>query len=136
MKKKFTVEIGDNQWPVVTFEGDYITKKELDLCQRALRKEQRKIIKAYRTRKIIAEHEAKKGKVSNGKANSDTTKQSTGAQSKDAGTTNAGKAAEGATGASKPSSGTAEKGNVRSNGSNPSVANGPAGKVPSAGGSK
>lgn len=131
--KKFTVELGDNQWPVVTFEGNYITKKELDLCERALRKEQRKIIKAFRKRKIIEEYNAKKDEVSNGEASSNDTEQSSGSKTEDAGTTSAGKAAAGA---GNSSSGADEKGHVRSTGSSPGVASGSAGKVSSAVGRK
>ncbi len=62
--RKFIVSISDNQHPIVTFEGDYINKRELDLCIRALKKKQREIIRTYRRSQIIAEHEAsKKGQV-------------------------------------------------------------------------
>ncbi len=62
--RKFIVLLSDNQHPIVTFEGDYINKRELDLCIRALKKKQREIIREYRKKKIIAEHEAsKKGQV-------------------------------------------------------------------------
>ena len=58
--RKFIVSLSDNQHPIVTFEGDYINKRELDLCIRALKKKQREIIRTYRRTQIIAEHEAKK----------------------------------------------------------------------------
>ncbi len=62
--RKFIVSLSDNQHPIVTFEGDYINKRELDLCIRALKKKQREIIREYRKKKIITEHEAsKKGQV-------------------------------------------------------------------------
>ncbi len=62
--RKFTVSLSDNQHPVVTFEGDYINKRELDLCMRALKKKQREIIREYRRKEIIAKYELeKKGQV-------------------------------------------------------------------------
>ena len=62
--RKFTVSLGDNQHPVVTFEGDYINKRELDLCVRALKRKQREIIREYRRKEIITKYESeKKGQV-------------------------------------------------------------------------
>ncbi len=70
--REFTVSLSDNQHPIVTFEGDYINKRELDLCIRALKKKQREIIRNFRRAQIIADHEAKKGKVTVGNGTSET----------------------------------------------------------------
>ena len=81
--RKFIVSLSDNQHPIVTFEGDYINKRELDLCIRALKKKQREIIRTYRRTQIIAEHEAKKkGQVTDDARGTEDTK-GTGSGSKE-----------------------------------------------------
>jgi len=46
--------------PKVTFIGDYITKSELEVLIRAVRRAHKKLIHEYRRRKIIQEYEASK----------------------------------------------------------------------------
>ncbi len=42
--------------PVVTFKGDYITKRDLEIIIRALKRAHRNVIREYRKQRIIAEY--------------------------------------------------------------------------------
>ena len=119
--RKFIVTLSDNQHPVVTFEGDYINKRELDLCIRALKKKQREIISKYRRAQIIAEHEAgKKGQVTDDTRG---TEKAESGRSSSEGTSAEGRSAE-------PAKTTAAASVGRSAGPDTNILSGLAGKVP------
>ena len=64
-KRKLTVTLDDRKVTATTplqveFEGDYITKKELDGIIRAVKSKHKLIIRDYRRRSIIADYESKK----------------------------------------------------------------------------
>ena len=64
-KRKLTVTLDDRKVTATTplqveFEGDYITKKELDGIIRAIKSKHKLIIRDYRRRSIIADYESKK----------------------------------------------------------------------------
>jgi len=53
--KKLVIEL-DGSRINVTFDGEYINKKELDQVLRAIRRKHRETIRAYRKKRIIEEH--------------------------------------------------------------------------------
>jgi len=117
--RKFIVVLEDNQHPQVTFDGDYINKKELDLCIRALKKEQRLIIKKYRKDKIIADYELKKkGQVTDDARGTASTKSEGSGSKESRGTRSA-----------EPAKATNATSTGRSSGTNPASISGLAGKV-------
>jgi hypothetical protein len=44
----------------VSFTGDYVRKRELDVVIRAIKREHKRVLRSYRKRQIIAEHEKSK----------------------------------------------------------------------------
>lgn len=60
------VQLPDNEPMKVTFTGDYVTKRELSIILRAIKKEHINAIRMYRKRRIIEEYEKKKAEVKNG----------------------------------------------------------------------
>jgi hypothetical protein len=59
--KTITIVIS-NSFPKVTFDGDYITKRELDIIIRVLKKEHRIKIREYRKKAIIEQYKLEKEK--------------------------------------------------------------------------
>lgn len=62
-KKRLSVDFSTLTSPIVSFEGDYMTKKELDFVLRAIKKKHKVIIREYRRNKIIEEFKLKEKKV-------------------------------------------------------------------------
>jgi hypothetical protein len=55
--KKISVVLQDSMQPVVSFDGDYTTKRELMLVLRAVKRAHLESIKEYRRKLIIKEYE-------------------------------------------------------------------------------
>ncbi len=63
--KKVTIVLQDSSPPQVTFDGDYVTKRELGLLMRAVKREHIRVVKDYRRKLIIEEYEKEKLKGQN-----------------------------------------------------------------------
>ncbi len=62
MVRRLVVDLTVPRNPGVVFEGDYITKVELEAVIRAIRRGHKKVIVEYRRQRIIADYEANKKK--------------------------------------------------------------------------
>lgn len=62
------ISLEEAGFPKVVFEGDYVTKREMDIVIKAVKKEHRARIRDYRRQMIIEDY--KKGKVENGNGQS------------------------------------------------------------------
>ena len=57
--KRMSVDISNGNHPKVDFEGTYVTKRELDLIVKAVKRAHKQIIINYRKQLIIAEYQKK-----------------------------------------------------------------------------
>jgi hypothetical protein len=51
--RRIVVELSNANFPQVTFEGDYVNKRELDLVERAIKRAHKEMIRKYREERII-----------------------------------------------------------------------------------
>ena len=58
-ERKITVCLLNTSYPSITFTGDYVTKRELDIVVRAIKKAHKEVIREYRRKRIIAEWKEK-----------------------------------------------------------------------------